>query len=160
MTNPLVDPNDDRNAYWFLAHMDDVAQSECNPDDAATLLWHAAGYLKNGEIVPKPLADFIADAFLQTMSAEQSKRPSELAAGLNLTALNRRPEVPDNTLGCWVFRQSMENLKKSETAILNEAAKHFGISKTTATDHWRNWKKKNPKVIRMLVKAKIPKSKI
>ena len=160
MTNPFVDPNDDTNAYWFLAHMNDVEQSECNPDAAATLLWHAAGYLKTGVVVPKPLADFIAAAFLQTVAVEQSKRPSKLATGLNLTALNRRPKVSENILGCWMLGRSMDNLKKSETAILNEAAKYFEVSKTTATDHWRNWKEKNPVVIRMLVESKTTKSKI
>lgn len=150
MAAPFVDQDDNSNFYRLVAHEEDVARSECGPDEAALLLSFAAEYMRNGEVIPKPLADFIAQAFERTAAVDSSKRPAELAAWLNLTAPNRRPKVPEHELGCWLFRQLSDNPTQSETAALKDAANIHGISKTTATEKWRDWKGKNPRLIEIL----------
>jgi hypothetical protein len=142
--------DDKENFYYFVAHNEDVERSECDPEQAAKLLEYAAEYLENGEVVPAPLAQFIAQAFRRASVTEQEKRPAELAAWLNLTAPNRRPKVHENELGCWMYRKMIENPSQSETSTLREAVKHFDISKTTATDNWKAWQKKNAKYVENL----------
>lgn len=146
----FADPGDDTNLYWLVAHQDEVQRAECSRDDAAKVLSIAAGYLRNGAVVPAPIALFIADAFERAAAAEEERRPQELAHGLHLSATNRRPKVPENELGCWVFRRLAENPEKALTAVLTEAAKVHGIGKTTVSEHWENWKPKNKAAIEML----------
>lgn len=152
MPKPFEDPNDPTNWYWFVAHKEDVGRAECSPDDAAKLLEYAAEYLENGEVAPKPLAEFLALAFRRTAAVADDKRPAALAEWLHLTAPNRRPSVPQDEFGLWVFRRLWDNPGKTETGALNDAAKHHGIGKTTATVHWRNWKLKNRDFVTCLEK--------
>lgn len=157
MAEPFVDPNDDTNLYWLMAHQDDVQRAECSPDDAAKVLSIAAGYLRKGEVVPAPLALFIADAFDAAVDTKESEgvnvvtaRVKTLARKLNLSASNRRPKVSENEMGCWIFRRLAENPGKALTAVLIEAAKAHGIGKTTASDHWEKWKPKHKAAIEVL----------
>ena len=154
MAESFVDPNDETNAFWFVAHMEDVARAECSPDEAAKLLEYVAEYLENGVAVPLPLAQFIATAFRRAAAVDKAKRPSELAAWLYLKAQNRRPKVPTDELGCWMFRQLTDNPRETETAALKEAAQHHRISKTTANTHWDAWKKKNPALVETLSRVR------
>lgn len=166
---PFVDPNNDTNAFLFFAHMEDIERAECDPEAAAKLLLIAAEYLENGEVVPKPLAEFIAQAFKRAAAVEQSKRTAELAAYLCLTAPHTRPKATENELGLWVFRQlyddSLRNASllhdsppkgkpKTETAVLHAAAKHFEIAKTSATAKWKAWQKRNKKFVSILERIK------
>ncbi len=143
MKVPFADPDDETNAYWFVAHSDDIERSECDPEAAAELLLSAAEYLENGEVVPKPLAEFIATAFKRTASVEQRKRSSELAEYLNLTAKNRRPKASEEELGLCVFRVLHDNPTITETAALQKVSKQLDISKTAATEKWNKWKRTN-----------------
>ena len=140
MVNGFADSSDETNLYWLVAHAEDVERSECSTGNAFELLTKAAEYLENGEVVPAPLATFIATAFRRTASTMDA---SELAQWLNLTAKNRRPKVTVNELGCWMFRRRLEYPLESETKALNAASDIFGISKTTATDRWKDWKRLN-----------------
>lgn len=159
----FIDPNDDTNAFFLFAHMEDIERAECDAEAAAKLLLIAAEYIENGVILPKPLAEFIATAFKRAASVEQAKRTAELAAYLCLTAPHTRPHATENELGLWVFRQLYDNQlrgdPKSETAVLNAAAKHFQtrgieISKTAATDKWKAWQKQNKKFVAILERIK------
>lgn len=150
----FVDSADDTNLYWLVAHLDDVQRAECSPGDAAKVLSLAAEYLRKGEVVPAPLAIFIAAAFERAIAANEEKRAQELAHGLRLSSSNRRPKVSENELGCWVFRQLADNPEKTLTAVLTDAAKVHGIGKTTASDHWEKWKPKNKVAIDVLRKTR------
>lgn len=63
MVNGFADSSDETNLYWLVAHAEDVERSECSTGNAFELLTKAAEYLENGEVVPAPLATFIATAF-------------------------------------------------------------------------------------------------
>ncbi|MDP1550509.1 MAG: hypothetical protein Q8L97_10175 [Nitrosomonas sp.] len=153
--NPnFLDPKDDTNSFWLVAHADDIERAECDPEAAAKLLLFAAEYLENGEVVPKPLAEFIAHAFKRAASVEKGKRKAELALYLCLTAPHTRPKPSENELGLWVFRQLYDSLiqgsPKTETAVLNAAARHFSSSKTAATRKWKAWQRRKKDFVAVL----------
>jgi len=128
-------------------HQIDLAK--CSAENAVKLLEKAAGCLERREVMPAPIADFIAKAFRATVRVDHDQRPVTLAAWLKLTALNRRPKYTKEQLSMALtgVAMSVACFGWSETQTKIRISRAWGVSETQALTWWKEWKEKNPKVL-------------
>lgn len=140
-----------------------VENAPACPEEAAQALLLAAEYIRKGEPLPDPLADYMADGIEQAMRNPARHDPYNMDRGrallvtLNLEAKNRRPSkiqgygiregvysvCTDNQVFLYMESLMHGDEKKSQNAASKLAAEKFDISESTAKRLYRKGRKES-----------------
>lgn len=135
-----------------------IHDKEHDPNAAAELLKIAAHLFRQNIALPTVLADYLANAFEK---ASQLKNPesrvNRLASELNLKPRTKMRRHSSILVGEWIEGRMNYTLTEtgmakpliSETTAVNEAAKQFDISKSTAWNYLNEYRvAKNPDYVK------------
>lgn len=126
-----------------LRVFESLNRAKANPDAAAQVIVLAAEYIRAGKPLPKELAEHIAGAFENAMSAPREKRGQVLLRKLHLKPGNRRPK----DLDWYEIGQHVHNLVEKGLSQFDAAAQtcvdlqdsvDVKLSESTVLRLWRD----------------------
>ena len=116
---------------------DAMALSASDPNKAAEVLRIAAMYLKGREMMPDPLAYFLADAVERAMKYPSTARGSQLLTNLHLEVHHRRVSANFEHVG-FDLDQLLPTEEPKGKAIL-EVGEKYGISEPTVKRMYKKY---------------------